>query len=42
MQSAVCPPPAVVKKQAYEAADRIGVQIYEMKAAECTGGTEGF
>ena len=31
-----------VKKQAYEAADRTGAQIYEIKAAERTEGTAGF
>jgi len=31
-----------VKKQAYEAANRTGAQIYEIKAAERTGGTAGF
>lgn len=31
-----------VKKQAYEAANRAGAQVYEIKAAERTEGTLGF
>lgn len=31
-----------VKKQAYEAANRTGAQVYEIKAAERTEGTAGF
>ena len=31
-----------VKRQAYEAANRTGAQVYEIKAAERTEGTAGF